>query len=169
LRASPLFREIRRLAKTGVPVIGICGGYQMLGKLVRDSGIENGVAEDVKGLGLLPVTTRFGAYEKHTCQVVKPVTGTGPILEPIWGCKLLGYEIHMGQTDSGRRPLGRRLRRRERTIIGTYMHGFENESFRDAICPMPVSAKVSVSPCNHRRSHDSSRTQSHRHSMSKDH
>jgi adenosylcobyric acid synthase len=56
LRASAQFREIRRLAKTGVSVLGICGGYQMLGKLVRDSGVEDGKAEDVKGLGLLPVT-----------------------------------------------------------------------------------------------------------------
>ncbi len=135
LRAVPMFREIRRLAKTGVPVLGICGGYQMLGKLVRDSGVENGVAEDVKGLGLLPVTTLFGAYEKHTCQVVKPVTGDGPILEPIWGSRLLGYEIHMGKTDSPAPAFWDDGCVDENgTVIGTYMHGlFENDAFRDAL------------------------------------
>ncbi|OPY25355.1 MAG: cobyric acid synthase [Methanocella sp. PtaU1.Bin125] len=135
LRESPLFKEIRRLSKAGVPVIGICGGYQMLGKAVRDSGVEGGRAEVVKGLGLLPVTTDFGAYEKRTCQVVKTVTGTGPVLDRIWGMKLLGYEIHMGQTatpapafwDDG-------CVDESGTVIGTYMHGlFENEPFRDAL------------------------------------
>ncbi len=135
LRASPQFREIRRLAKAGVPVIGICGGYQMLGKMVRDSGIEDGTAEDVKGLGLLPVTTEFGEYEKHTCQVVKAVTGTGPILDRIWGSKLLGYEIHMGKTTSPTPAFWDDGCVDENgTIIGTYLHGlFENDAFRDAL------------------------------------
>jgi adenosylcobyric acid synthase len=107
----------------------------MLGKLVRDSGIEDGTAEDVKGLGLLPVTTEFGEYEKHTCQVVKAVTGTGPILDRIWGSKLLGYEIHMGRTIS-RTPAfwDDGCVDENGTVIGTYMHGlFENETFRDAV------------------------------------
>jgi cobyric acid synthase CobQ len=135
LRDSPLFAETRRLAKKGVPVLGICGGYQMLGKMVRDSGIENGTPENVKGLGLLPVTTEFGEYEKHTCQVVKAVTGTGPILDKIWGSKLLGYEIHMGQTTSPTPAFWDDGCVDENgTVIGTYMHGlFENDSFRDAV------------------------------------
>jgi len=135
LRASPLFREIRRLAKAGVPVIGICGGYQMLGKMVRDSGIEDGKAEAVKGLGLLPVITEFGEYEKHTCQVVKTVTGTGPVLEKIWGSKLLGYEIHMGKTASPAPAFWDDGCVDENgTVIGTYLHGlFENDAFRDAV------------------------------------
>jgi adenosylcobyric acid synthase len=135
LRASPLFREIRRLAKAGVPVIGICGGYQMLGKMVRDSGIEDGTAEDVRGLALLPVTTQFGEYEKHTCQVVKAVTGTGPILDRIWGSKLLGYEIHMGKTTSPSPAFWDDGCVDENgTVIGTYLHGlFENDTFRDAV------------------------------------
>lgn len=135
LRASPLFKEVQRQAKVGVPVLGICGGYQMLGKAVRDSGIENGRAETVKGLGLLPVITEFGEYEKHTCQVVKTVTGTGPILDRIWGGRLLGYEIHMGRTVSPTPAFWDDGCVDENgTVIGTYMHGlFENDSFRDAV------------------------------------
>ncbi len=129
LSASSLSREIKTLALGGVPVIGICGGYQMLGKRITDHCIEGDCEETLKGLELLPVETVFEAYEKTTRQVVKKVTGNGPILGPLMGSTVKGYEIHMGKTPS-RSPAfeddgcvdvsG--------TIIGTYLHGlFENE------------------------------------------
>ncbi|MCL7415169.1 MAG: cobyric acid synthase [ANME-2 cluster archaeon] len=131
--------RILELAKAGIPIIGICGGFQMLGKTITDSGIEGtgGDAVSVNGLGLLDIATDFIEYEKHTVQTEKTVTGEGPILGRIQGQQVSGYEIHMGQThlldavpafdddgcidDTG-------------LIWGTYLHGlFENEHLRDAL------------------------------------
>lgn len=135
LAASPMFGEVRALAAAGTPVIGICGGYQMLGEQVTDHGIEGPAEETLGGLGLLPVATAFEAYEKTTRQAVKRVTGDGPILGPIKGTPVRGYEIHMGQTitrcpafedDGCVSPSG--------TVIGTYMHGlFDNDAFTSSL------------------------------------
>ena len=81
--------SIRHLAARGVPVIGICGGFQMLGRRVRDPhGIEGPVRE-AEGLGLLDVETvlepRKTLRNAHAVE-----NGTGHRLE--------GYEIHMGTT-----------------------------------------------------------------------
>ncbi len=122
-------------AKKGTPVIGICGGYQMLGEEITDSGIEGtGGACSIKGLGLLNVTTRFGKYEKHTRQVEKCVTGNGEILGAINGEKVTGYEIHMGETAGGEPAFGDDGSVSENgLVIGTYLHGlFENENIRNS-------------------------------------
>ena len=121
-------------SRVGTPVLGICGGYQMLGQEIIDSGIED-TAGTVPGLGLLDAVTRFDLYEKRTEQVKKTVTGNGPILEPIRGQIVTGYEIHMGVTS----PKGQKAFSDDGAVsesgmvIGTYLHGlFENENFRNA-------------------------------------
>lgn len=135
LIASGMDKKIIREAKKGTPVLGICGGYQMLGDLITDSGIEgtNGACS-IKGLGLLGVSTRFGKYEKQTKQTEKIVTGNGMILSPIRGEKIKGYEIHMGETDGGKAAFGDDGAVSESgLVIGTYLHGiFENENLRKA-------------------------------------
>lgn len=135
LRASPLFGEIRALAAEGVPVLGICGGYQMLGRQVIDSGIEGGAAETVEGLGLLPVTTLFDKYEKCTRQCTKTVTGAGPLLDGLRGTTVKGYEIHMGQSRADRPAFEDDGCVSEAgTVLGTYLHGlFANRSFTAAV------------------------------------
>jgi len=135
LMASQIPEEICRLAREGVPVIGICGGYQMLGQQVVDSGVEGGTARTIEGLGLLQVTTIFGQYEKRTCQTIKTVTAGGPILSHISGTCIRGYEIHMGQTESSEPVFGDDgCISASGTIIGTYLHGlFENSHFLDAV------------------------------------
>ena len=106
----------------------------MLGREIIDCGIEDTVGA-MPALGLLDATTRFDLYEKKTVQVEKTVTGGGPILEPIRGQKVRGYEIHMGLTspseegafedDGAVSSSG--------IVIGTYLHGlFDNENFRAA-------------------------------------
>jgi len=77
-------REMRRkgmdrqiLSLKGTPVLGICGGYQMLGREIVDCGIEDTFGT-VPGLGILDAVTRFDLYEKRTVQVKKKVTGRGP-------------------------------------------------------------------------------------------
>lgn len=138
LASNGMDKKIIAAARNGTPVIGICGGYQMLGREITDSGIEGTGGEcAIRGLGLLDVTTRFGKYEKKTKRVEKPVTGDGGILGAIKGEKVKGYEIHMGETlltenkehafeddgcvsDNG-------------LVIGTYLHGlFENENLRNS-------------------------------------
>ncbi|CAJ37709.1 cobyric acid synthase [Methanocella arvoryzae] len=135
LKNSPLASEICSLASDGVPVIGICGGYQMLGRQVVDSGIEGGMPETIDGLGLLPVTTVFDRYEKCTCQSTKTVTGAGPLLAGIRGSAVTGYEIHMGQTRTDSPAFGDDgCVSDSGTILGTYLHGiFNNASFTDAV------------------------------------
>ena len=118
-----------------VPIIGICGGYQMLGKSIMDSGIEGGRVAQFEGLGLLDVATTFDAYEKTTVQVTKAVTGSGAILKSIKGETISGYEIHMGSTESCAPVFGDDGCTDESgLVIGTYLHGlFENENVRHAL------------------------------------
>lgn len=135
LISSGMGQKIIMKAKKGIPVIGICGGYQMLGMEIIDSGIEGtGGACSLKGLGLLNVTTRFGKYEKQTTQVKKPVTGNGVILGPIKGQWVTGYEIHMGDTQGGEPAFcDDGSVSQNGIVIGTYLHGlFENENLRNS-------------------------------------
>ncbi len=132
MREMGMDRQILFLKDT--PVLGICGGYQILGKEIVDSGIEDTVGT-IPGLGLLDAVTRFDLYEKRTVQVKKRVTGNGPILGKIRGQEVSGYEIHMGVT----RPEGDAAFGDDGAVagnglvIGTYLHGiFENENFRNA-------------------------------------
>lgn len=125
-------RQIMALRDT--PILGICGGYQILGTEIIDCGIENTVGT-VLGLGLLDAVTRFDLYEKRTLQVRKRVTGGGPILNGIRGQEVAGYEIHMGVTfpkeDAAFGDDGAVAK--SGLVIGTYLHGiFENENFRNA-------------------------------------
>jgi len=115
--------------KRGIPIIGICGGFQMLGKEIVDSGIESRKGSH-RGLGLLDVSTRFGAYEKKTEQMRRTARPIGPILSGMGTVK--GYEIHMGETDrlgANEAFEGEGAVSEDGLVIGTYMHGlFENPS-----------------------------------------
>jgi len=131
LGRSALWDDIKKLSGDGTPIIGICGGYQMLGEQVIDHGIEGNSEETIPGLGLLPATTTFDRYEKLTRQVRKKVTAGGPILDPIRGTAVTGYEIHMGKTVSSNPAFGDDgCASPSGTVVGTYMHGlFENGHF----------------------------------------
>lgn len=134
LKTSGMAKKIQAF-KGKIPIFGICGGYQMLGKTIFDSGVENGVEAEFEGLGFLDVGTKFGAYEKKTIQVTKKVNAYGPILAPIDGEEIKGYEIHMGITDSCRNIFGDDGSiDGEGLVIGTYLHGlFDNKNIRDAL------------------------------------
>ncbi|WP_094226697.1 cobyric acid synthase [Methanolobus psychrotolerans] len=116
-------------------IFGICGGYQMLGKVIHDSGVENGVEADYESLGLLDTETTFGEYKKRTVQVQKDIVADGPIFKNIKGDKIWGYEIHMGATKTARTVFGDDGSIDESgTVVGTYLHGlFENENIRHAL------------------------------------
>ena len=94
LRESGLEAAVLRLSAASTPVLGVCGGYQMLGEQLCDpAGEESGTPCTLRGLGLLPTTTVFGT-EKHLTQTAACVT-----TEPFAGAKLTGYEIHAGRTE----------------------------------------------------------------------
>jgi adenosylcobyric acid synthase len=115
------------------PVVGLCGGYQMLGERVTNAAVEGtGEREAVDGVGLLPVETEF-SRRKRVREVSLEVAGTGPI-EGATG-PVSGYEIHMGRTEHAA-PIDAPLEEHSaatESVLGTYLHGlFENESVRDA-------------------------------------
>jgi len=127
-------------------IIGICGGYQMLGQRVLDpAGIESTVKE-ATGLGLLAVETEMLA-DKETHQALAYLDEGGLRIAPDCSGVVSGYEIHMGRTThlETPRPFARIFRRGETydtvedgtvsndgRIFGTYLHGlFDNEHFRE--------------------------------------
>jgi adenosylcobyric acid synthase len=107
LRERGLDRAIRAHAAAGRPVLGICGGCQMLGQVIRDpDGIEGPAGAEVSGLGLLPLETAFGAQK--VLRVHEPA----------------GYEIHHGRT---------RGETRSGSVVGTMVHGsLEDDGTRSA-------------------------------------
>ncbi len=94
MRSRGIDREIRRLAAAGIPILGICGGYEMLGERISDPLGSEGEPGTMRGLGLLPLGTTFGE-DKTTRQVSAEV---GAWLPELKGRELAAYEIHMGTT-----------------------------------------------------------------------
>lgn len=147
LKNNGYAKEIQELAQKGVPVIGICGGYQMLGEKVRDPLHVESHYDEVEGLGLLPyVTTMQG--EKNTYQVEFNCKKLPFLGMDYSGEKLKGYEIHMGETvltspaesifnitqrSEGKVNLQDGYINQEGTVFGTYCHGvFDNDELRRA-------------------------------------
>ena len=129
----------------GAHVLGVCGGYQMLGERILDpDGVESAQTE-VAGLGLLPVTTTFAA-DKVTVPVRVRGAGTGWLDTDV---AVQGYEIHMGLTEGACRPLfevseGASAGRPEGSVsddgrvAGTYVHGlFDDYSVAGRTRPGP--------------------------------
>ena len=112
--------------QTGTPVVGICGGYQMLGERSSDpEGIESQQAE-APGLGLLPVTTVFQG-KKETHQVTASVVASVGLLADCVGAELRGYEIHLGITTSNGQHSPFQIARRS----GNPVHGSDGTIDRD--------------------------------------
>ncbi len=113
LRQSGLEAAILKLASRGTPVIGICGGYQMLGETLSDPlGVEGGGSLD--GMGLLETTTVFSA-EKTTTRTACSFPACRGLFASLSDCPLEGYEIHMGQSEALFTVSG--------SVLGTYLHG----------------------------------------------
>ncbi len=126
LRAERLDNEIKRRAREGTAIIGICGGYQMLGSKIFDPYHTESAVEEIDGLGLLPLTTTF-AIEKLTRQVTLDRVRIEFLNEVIEGRALEGYEIHAGETQ----PSEAALMMSAGNVFGTYVHGiFDNDQFR---------------------------------------
>ncbi len=97
LKESGLAQAILDCIKAGTPMIGICGGYQMLGKSIADPYHIGSQLEVASGLGILEVNTIFDR-RKRTVQVKAQVIGDSGLLSGLKGMEVSGYEIYKGQT-----------------------------------------------------------------------
>ena len=149
LRSSGLEAKIKAAVAAGTPLIGICGGYQMLGQEIRDPQHTESEHDGTKGFGLLAMTTTFNA-EKLTSQVEADCHELMFLGQKINASRLHGYEIHMGQTEfldaSDAHPLQITKRanqacqktegcvRADGRVFGTYIHGiFDHDEFRRSV------------------------------------
>jgi adenosylcobyric acid synthase len=115
LRSTGLAAAITRQAQAGTPILGVCGGMQMLGRELADPhGIEGGGT--VPGLGLLDLKTIMA--EQKTTRLTE-------FTDPESGAALSGYEIHHGRTTPGEtvQTLVPELLWRQGNVRGTYLHG----------------------------------------------
>ncbi len=130
LRTTGLAGAIIRAAGDGVPVLGICGGLQMLGRSVRDPhGIEGG--GEAPGLGLLDLVTEL--QPGKTTQLVR-------VTDSETGAQIDGYEIHHGATAAGASALptlttaSGAVGWRCGNVRASYVHGLlEHAAYRDAV------------------------------------
>ena len=147
LRRNGVAQAIIRAHRDGVTVMGICGGYQMMGQEVLDPDHVEGDIDRLPGLGLLPTTTRMTGA-KVTRQVRFALNNE----DTVGDCNLSGYEIHMGTTvpvdGAAYMPLNRLEDGQEegclvdRTCMGTYIHGIlDNAAFIDYLLE-PFAGKV---------------------------
>jgi adenosylcobyric acid synthase len=143
LQQQRLAQAIIHRAQSGIPVIGICGGYQMLGKKIHDPDKVESKHGSIAGLGLLNSTTIFN-HAKTTTQVKAQVAANEGLLKGLKGIEVAGYEIHMGQTGSQKCQPAFRILETPRGeadyfdgtvssdgfVFGSYIHGlFHNASF----------------------------------------
>lgn len=129
IKESGIAEKIVRAVRNGKMVIGICGGYQMLGQKVTDkNGIESSLKE-INGLGLFDSETLFES-EKITEKYRGEIEGLSGEFSTMNGMSVSGYEIHHGITGKTRE---RRFESKG-MVLGTYIHGiFENDRFTSEI------------------------------------
>ena len=148
LRESGLEAAVLRLSAAGTPVLGVCGGYQMLGETLADpEGTESGRSQTVRGLGLLPIQTVF-TDAKHRTQ--DTATVTAPQLA---GAVLTGYQIHTGRTTVQGVPFCRLADGSaegcvQGNVAGTYLHGlFDTGELTEKLVQLLCSRK-GISPAS---------------------
>lgn len=140
LREKGFEKEIVRFNKQGKTIVGICGGFQMLGKTIEDPHAVESGRRSIPGLGLLDVDTQF-SKKKATSQVEAEELQDGNGFQE----RLKGYEIHMGRTKrSAEKTLFKIVKKSGKPYVGydgavspdgkvwgTYIHGiFDNDGFR---------------------------------------
>ena len=141
LRQNGLEAAILKLASKGTPVLGVCGGFQMLGELLSDpEGVER--SGSMRGMGLLPCETVFSPQKTRT-QTAASVTA-----EPFAGAEIDGYEIHMGKTRRRagvpfcRLADGREDGAASGHVFGTYLHGlFESGALTERLAVWLLARK----------------------------
>jgi len=132
LRGSGVERSIKKAVGKGTPLIGICGGYQMLGSVIKDPCKVESEMDEVRGMGLLEIETLL--EKTKTTSQVEGIEIKNP------GETLKGYEIHMGVSEGDiglfrieRLATGERVMdgSEKGNVRGTYIHGiFDNDRLR---------------------------------------
>lgn len=160
LRERGLAEAIIHLAAQGTSVVGICGGYQMLGRTIRDpERVESDVPE-ASGLNLLPLVTTFAGH-KATHRVRARIVAVHGWMAELADTLLGGYEIHLGQTPTDS-PWLKIVDRggtsccipdgstsADGRVWGCYLHGlFANDDFRRAWLTSLRSDYQSASVCD---------------------
>lgn len=151
LKQYRLFDEIQALRKKGTFIIGICGGYQMLGKTILDPYMIESSVKETEGLGLLDIKTVI-EKEKMTTRLRAKIKDNLPeIMKPFEGLDISGYEIHMGETsilsdkpfctiyerNGVKQEIEDGCESKDGRVFGTYIHGiFENNNFTKAFINM---------------------------------
>jgi adenosylcobyric acid synthase len=145
LKKTGLDQEIIKSANKGTAIIGICGGYQMLGAKIYDPEGTESNQEELEGLDLLAINTTFSP-DKLTFQAKATIEGDGEFFNGLEEIEVEGYEIHMGTSQllTEAAPAFRIKERGEEKVntidgavsddglvFGTYLHGiFNNDKFR---------------------------------------
>jgi adenosylcobyric acid synthase len=141
LHARGLADRIRWLAQHGTPVLGICGGYQMLGDAVHDPGRLESKVTTARGLALLQMQTELGATKRLVRTGGRVHTGLPGIWSGLAGVAVEGYEIHVGRSASSVLAPLLELNgspdggvNADGLAAGTYLHGmFEQPEARYAL------------------------------------
>ena len=144
LHRSGVAINIIEQARAGTPVIGICAGYQMLGRKILDPCNAESKINEADGLGLLDMETVFES-EKVTAQVKARVAAADAgLFKDMNGIDVIGYEIHMGKcvqqvdqplfnvmsSNNSRIHYSEGAMNKSGTVAGTHIHGlFDNEDF----------------------------------------
>jgi adenosylcobyric acid synthase len=163
LRERGLAAAILAAHRRGTPIIGICGGFQMLGQEIRDPDHVESAHDRIPGLGLLPHRTIF-EREKQVSRVrARLVARVGPFAAAR-GAEVDGYEIHAGRSatsDDPSVPAPIRVCARLGTevdvpdgalsadglVFGTYLHGlFENDVVRESLAAWLASRASGARP-----------------------
>ena len=129
LRQCGLEAAISKLAQRGTPVLGVCGGYQMLGRTVSDpEQVEAAGVTEISGMGLLDMDTEFRG-EKVQTQTQGIISGVEGLLSALNGLAYEGYEIHMGRSRQQMPALSG-----GGNVYGSYVHGiFDAPGIADTI------------------------------------
>lgn len=142
LRGNGFAEKILRHAQSGAAIVGICGGFQMLGDKLFDPLKTESSYTELDGLKLLPIETTFTA-EKFTRQVTVAAVDFEFLGSRIASANLDGYEIHSGQSTLADKKIIAR-----ENILGTYVHGiFDNDDFRRKFLNA-VRRKKNLEPLN---------------------
>lgn len=134
LKENGIFERVKELKNRGTVVVGICGGFQMLGEEIEDPHHIEGDQERVEGFGFLKIKTVMERV-KYTQQVERVLESDlgNSVIRGCENLKVRGYEIHQGVTVGEESNLVKEenfILTANESVFGTYIHGiFDNEEF----------------------------------------
>lgn len=134
LRESGIEAAVKKLASKNIPVFGICGGFQMLGKIISDPD-NTECGGEIGGMGLLDIKTVFSA-EKIRRQVSGTINKVDGVFSGLSGAPYEGYEIHMGRSGTEAAVVN------SGNVYGSYIHGlFDSDGVSQCIVDALYNSK----------------------------